>query len=365
MKENNFCDFFSRLLTFNLLLSFLFGTIVVLFHIGVWGILFAVVPVVCKLILWFGRNSFLNLDEVNEKRKLILSLIRISLYFAVDAIIYNNFLPASISLIIPLFAITLKKDIEMIKRESIVTAVFITIMLISSIFSKPFHSNILTNLIFFLMLLAQILMIIKRYTEETLSISAKSEFFMEKAKRDDMTGLYNSGAFYEAVEERVQLMAPFCIIIINIDNFKFVKDTYGQPFGDYVLKTLVKTVKTASRDQDTGFRYGHEDIAVIFPKTMDDEAYKIAEKIRKNFSEATYEHNAEWVRTKKPITASIGLIENNKRGAIPQELIEKCDQALYYSKQHGKNQTTAYHENILEWEDKFEDFRRKYRNYER
>lgn len=365
MKENNFCDFFSRLLTFNLILSLLFGTLVFLFHIGVPGILFTVLPVVCKLILWLGRNKFLNLDDITEKGKLILSLFFITLYFAVDTIIYNNFQAASILLIIPLFAIALKKDIEMIKLESIITAGFMAIMIICSIFFIPFQSNILTNLILFLLLLAQILMIIKRYTEETLSISAKSEFFMDKSKRDNMTGLYNSGAFYEAVEERVQLMAPFCIIIINIDNFKFVKDTYGQPFGDYVLKTLVKTVKKISRDQDTGFRYGHEDIAVVLPRTLDDEAYKIAEKIRKSFSESTYEHNAEWVRTKRPITASIGMIENNKRGAMPQELIEKCDQALYYSKQHGKNQTTAYRENILEWEDKFEDFRRKYRNYER
>lgn len=364
MKESNFCNFFGRLLTLNLIFSVVFYSIIFLLHISVLGIIFAVLPVVFKLILWFGRNNYLNFDDITDKGKLILSLSIITLYYAVDAIICSNFIPVSILLIIPIFAITLKKDIEMLKLESIVTFVFMIIVLISSIFIRPFQANILSNLILFLMVLVQIFMIIKRYTEETLSISAKSEFFMDKSKRDDMTGLYNSGAFYEEVEERTRLMAPFCIIIINIDNFKFVKDTYGQPFGDYVLKILVNTVKQAKRDLDTGFRYGREDIAVVLPKTTDDEALRIAERVRKSFNETTYEHNAEWVRTKRPITVSIGLIENNQRGAIAQELIEKCDQALYYSKQHGKNQTTTYHEHMLEWEDKFEDFRRKYRNYE-
>jgi diguanylate cyclase (GGDEF)-like protein len=365
MKESNFNIFFGKLLTLNLIFSVFFYTIVFLFHIGVLGILFAFIPVICKLLLWFWRDSYLNFDDITDKEKLIFSLSIITLFYGVDAIICSNFIPASILLIVPLFAITLKKDIEMIKLESIITFVFMVIILVSSMFIVPFNANILLNLILFLMGLVQIFMIIKRYTEETLSISAKSEFFMDKSKRDDMTGLYNSGAFYEEVEERTKLMAPFCIIIINIDNFKFVKDTYGQPFGDYVLRTLVNTVKKANRNQDTGFRYGREDIAVVLPKTTDDEAFRIAEKVRKSFSETTYEHNAEWVRTKRPITVSIGLIENNQRGAIAQELIEKCDQALYYSKQHGKNQTTTYHEHMMEWEDKFEDFRRKYRNYER
>lgn len=365
MKESNFNIFFGKLLTLNLIFSVFFYTIVFLFHIGVLGIIFAFIPVICKLLLWFWRDNYLNFDDITDKGKLIFSLSIITLFYGVDAIICSNFIPASILLIVPLFAITLKKDIEMIKLESIITFVFMVIILVSSMFIIPFNANILLNLMLFLMGLVQIFMIIKRYTEETLSISAKSEFFMDKSKRDDMTGLYNSGAFYEEVEERTKLMAPFCIIIINIDNFKFVKDTYGQPFGDYVLRTLVNTVKKASRNQDTGFRYGREDIAVVLPKTTDDEAFRIAERVRKSFSEITYEHNAEWVRTKRPITVSIGLIENNQRGAIAQELIEKCDQALYYSKQHGKNQTTTYHEHMMEWEDKFEDFRRKYRNYER
>jgi len=365
MKESNFNIFFGKLLTLNLIFSVFFYTIVFLFHIGVLGIIFAFIPVICKLLLWFWRDNYLNFDDITDKGKLIFSLSIITLFYGVDAIICSNFIPASILLIVPLFAITLKKDIEMIKLESIITFVFMVIIAISSMFIIPFNANILLNLMLFLMGLVQIFMIIKRYTEETLSISAKSEFFMDKSKRDDMTGLYNSGAFYEEVEERTKLMAPFCIIIINIDNFKFVKDTYGQPFGDYVLRTLVNTVKKANRNQDTGFRYGREDIAVVLPKTTDDEAFRIAERVRKSFSEITYEHNAEWVRTKRPITVSIGLIENNQRGAIAQELIEKCDQALYYSKQHGKNQTTTYHEHMMEWEDKFEDFRRKYRNYER
>lgn len=365
MEADKFYDFFSRLLVINLIMSILFSITTFLFNISMLNIAFAVLPIAVKLVFWFSRDNFIYIDEITEKAKLVMTLSFITLYFAIDAIIYHNFLPASIFLIIPIFALALKKDIEIVKLESIITVVFMSLILIVSIFITPFKSNFLTDLMLFIVVLIQFLMIIKRYTEETLSISAKSDFFMDKSKRDGMTGLYNNSTFYDTVAEKVQLMAPFCIIIINIDNFKAVKDAYGQPFGLYVIKTLVKTIKKTCRSQDTAYRFNGEDIAVVFPKTTEDDAFRIAEKIRKNFNEMTYEHNTEWVRSKKPITISIGLIESNKRGAMPQELIEKCDQALFYSIQNGKNQTTMYHEHIKEWEDKFEDFRRKYRNYER
>lgn len=358
-------DFFSKLLIINLAMSTLFSCIVFAFNISLLGILFAVLPIVFKALLWFKRDCIINIDEISEKIRRILALCLLTFYFAIDAIIYHNFLPVSIYLIIPVLAMTLKKDIEIIKLQSVITVTAMILMLVFSLFIVPFQPNLLTNLVLFVIVLAQALLIIKEYTEETLSISAKSEFFMDKSIRDPMTGLYNTGAFYDTVAEKVQLMAPFCIIIINIDNFKFVKDTYGQPFGDFVLKTLVEVIKKTGRERDVAFRYGHDDIAVVFSKTTDDEAFRIAEEIRKNFNEKTYDHNTEWARTRKPITISIGLIENNKRGAMPQELIEKCNQALFYSKQNGKNQTTVYHEHILEWEDKFEDFRRKYRSFER
>lgn len=363
MEEDKFYECYKKVLIFDLIASIVFSCIVFLFNISLLGTLVTVFFVSIKLILWLLRDSF-HLEETNDNTSLTFSLCFITLFFSMDSIIYNNFFPAALALILPVFVMTLRKDIELIRRESFITAGFMVVTLIISVFFKPFQTNIFTELLLFVIPLLQILYIIKNLTEDTLSLSAKSEFFKDKSKRDSVTGLYNTGAFYEAVAQKVQLMAPFCFIIINIDNFKYVKDTYGLPFGDYVLMTLVKAIKKGCRDQDIGFRYNGEDMAVIFPKTTDDEAFRLAEKIRKIFSEKTYDHNADWARTKKPITISIGLIENNIRGAMPQELIEKCDQALFYSKQHGKNQTTVYHEHIVEWEDKFEDFRRKYRNYE-
>lgn len=365
MEDDKFDEFFTRILIYNLIISILFYGIVFLFNVSQTSIMFTVLPIVLKLILLLVRNNIININETTEKIRLIISLCFISLYFAIDAIVYNNFYPASIVLIIPILIITLKKDIVIIKLESVITVIFMILTLIFSIFVTPLKANFLTNLILFIIILFQILLIVKRLIDETLSISAKSDFFMDISRRDGMTGLYNKSTFYDMVAEKVQLMAPFCIIIINIDNFKKIKDLYGQPFGDYVLKTLVKVIKKVCHDQDMVFRYGDEDIAVILPRTMEEESFNIAEKIRKSFSEKTFAHNVEWAKARRPLTISVGLIENNKRGAMPQELIEKCDQALFYSIEHGKNQTTIYHEHILEWEDKFEDFRRKYRDFER
>lgn len=365
MKEHKFYDILNRIALINLIGTVLFSGIVFLFNMSIINGILTVIPICIKLILWAFRGNIDNIEESNDKTILIITMCAFTLFFSVDSLLYNNFLPAAVLLIVPIFAVTLKKNLELIKMECIITFIFMVVLSTVNAIITPFKVNLLTNILFFIIAFVQLILIIKQYTEEALTISAKSDFFLDKSKRDGATGIYNNSTFYDAVTEKVQLMAPFCIIIINIDSFKTVKDTYGQPFGDYVLKSLVKIIKKTIREQDTAYRYVGEDIAVIFPKSTDDEAFVIAEKIRNNFREKTYDHNADWLRTKRPITISIGLIENNIRGAIPQELIEKCDQALFYSKQHGKNQTTIYHEHILEWEDKFDDFRRKYRDYKR
>lgn len=365
MVNNKLNEFFNRILFYHLAISVFLSVVVFLFHISPKGILFALLPVAVKLILFLGKNNILNIEEETEDKIIIMKLCLLTLFFTADGIVFNNFVSFPTCFIIPVLLITLLKDNKIIIQECVITSIYVMLILIFSSFVTLFQPNILTNLLFFLCAIFQIFLIIKKFTDETLSISAKSDFFMDKSRRDVMTGLYNSSTFYDMVAEKTQLMAPFCVVIFNIDNFKNVKDAYGQPFGEFVIKTLVNTIKNNCREQDIAFRYAGEDLAVIFPRTTEDTAYMITEKIRKSFAQTAYNHNTDWVRTRKPITTSVGLIENNKRGTMAQEIIEKCDKALFYSKQNGKNQTTIYHDHIVEWEDKFEDYRRKYRDFER
>jgi diguanylate cyclase (GGDEF)-like protein len=346
MEDKKFYTFYKNILIYNLITSIVFSNIMYFFNVSpettqLKYILF-IVPVIIKLILLISLIMVVKQNKLNENIRLAIILCCTTLYFNIDAFLYNCLSPAIIYLIIPIFIITLMKNSKVVKLETIVTAIFMAIYLVFLKFkTMPFKSNIITNSLALLAVFSQLLLIIKKIEDETLSMNAKSNFFKDKSKRDGMTGLYNNRTFYEVVSEKVQLIAPFCIIIIDIDNFKKANDTYGHPFGDIVLKTLVKTIKKTIRDKDIAFRYGGEEFAVVFPKTTADEAFEIAENIRRNFSLKTF-NNTEWSKTKIPFAVSIGLVENSKRGAIPQEIINNCDQALYQSKQNGKNQTTIY-----------------------
>lgn len=138
------------------------------------------------------------------------------------------------------------------------------------------------------------------------------------------------------------------VIILDIDNFKGVNDNYGHKRGDMVLASVGRILVNSVRSTDLVARYGGEEFILLLPETGMDSAYLVAEKIRRNVEAA------ELLGKDRPLTISLGVSTYPQSGSSEEELIENADKALYYSKGHGKNQTTKWDRSILNQAKRFD-----------
>ncbi len=146
---------------------------------------------------------------------------------------------------------------------------------------------------------------------------------------DQLTGLYNRRHLDEKLEENRLLFeryaTPFSIILIDLDHFKSVNDTYGHQKGDEVLIHIADILKTIARNTDIAGRWGGEEFLVVLPLTTQDEAMIVAEKIRSTIEAASFGF---------PQTASLGVAHYEN---TIQYTIKCADEALYSAKQNGRN----------------------------
>jgi len=147
---------------------------------------------------------------------------------------------------------------------------------------------------------------------------------------------------------------------MDIDNFKKINDTYGHLAGDEVLKKLAHIIKESIRGQDSAARFGGEEFIVILPSTNLYNATFVGERIRTKMAE----QNFSSVGIDKNITISLGLAEADdiissyhNEEIDPDTLIEKADEALYFSKENGKNRLSVYFKTkIFSLEDFYSEF---------
>lgn len=162
------------------------------------------------------------------------------------------------------------------------------------------------------------------------------ESTLEEAKSlaqiDQLTGILNRREFFYQVNALQDNCAECCMVMIDIDDFKAINDTYGHAIGDKVLKLVAQTIRKHIRDTEPFGRIGGEEFALMLPigKTQ---AYERCELIRRAVEETHLER--EKVNTK--ITVSIGIAYQNDRFDI-DTLMSRADEALYVAKRNGKNQ---------------------------
>lgn len=154
---------------------------------------------------------------------------------------------------------------------------------------------------------------------------------------DKLTSLYNRMKLDEIMLQKVENFkrhhTQFSIILLDIDNFKSVNDNFGHDVGDYLLKSIAKTLKDSLRITDTIGRWGGEEFVVICDNTTLKEATIAAENIRKTVAKQTFEK----IGYK---TISLGVAQFTKEDTI-STLFKKVDNALYQAKTKGKNQTVV------------------------
>jgi diguanylate cyclase (GGDEF)-like protein len=163
---------------------------------------------------------------------------------------------------------------------------------------------------------------------------------------DGLTQMYNRAylekRINEVIEEhKISNMNFFCALA-DIDHFKKVNDTYGHLDGDKVLKMVSKYIKEHIRaEEDFIGRYGGEEFAIVFTKASVADIFNRVDNIREGLSKLDIVSDDG---RKIPITASFGISQYPLQGNTMKELFKAADQALYYSKENGRNKVTLYEE---------------------
>ncbi|MCM3758428.1 sensor domain-containing diguanylate cyclase [Sporosarcina aquimarina] len=162
-----------------------------------------------------------------------------------------------------------------------------------------------------------------------------NEKLRKLAETDGLTGLKNRRCLQESLTSTINLHAggsqPVSLLLMDIDYFKDINDTFGHMTGDRVLQEMGRLLEEESRKEDVAARYGGEEFALILPNTDKFEALKIAERIRWHVEQA------DW--GKSAITISVGAA-TFVPGDTESSLQSKADNALYASKNGGRNQVT-------------------------
>lgn len=166
------------------------------------------------------------------------------------------------------------------------------------------------------------------------------------ATTDGLTELNNHRHFQEILASEVErsrrYKRPLSVLLLDIDHFKSFNDTYGHPVGDLVLKEISACIRKSIRINDVPARYGGEEFTVIIPETAEEGALITAERIRSTIES----HVIRSLDKELKVTVSIGCATHPSLAGSQQELIDNADKALYYSKEHGRNQVSLFNQGM-------------------
>lgn len=170
------------------------------------------------------------------------------------------------------------------------------------------------------------------------------------AIRDGLTGLYNRRHLNELVDlyskEAVEKQIPLSAALLDIDHFKGFNDSYGHIFGDLVLKRLSEIAeKCAGENNGIASRYGGEEFVLVFLGIDLQKTNDIMVKLKSDINNMTLEYMGKNVS----VRVSIGVTAYPEVCAAPDEVLNRADLAMYFSKEHGRNQITIDSEEVHEF----------------
>ena len=195
---------------------------------------------------------------------------------------------------------------------------FLTFIILLSVFSTIANSIIQANM--------------KQIKSQSRQLAINEARLQELSIRDYLTNLFNRRYLEETLEREIQraerTQNPLGVIMMDIDNFKQINDTFGHPTGDIVLKELGKLLAVQIRQSDIACRYGGDEFVLILPDTSRDTTKRRAESIIKK---------AKSLNIPVSITISLGIAIFPNDGMTSQVILKSADTALYKAKHEGRN----------------------------
>ena len=181
---------------------------------------------------------------------------------------------------------------------------------------------------------------------ENVDLVLKNGLLSEISARDSLTGLYNRLYVMEKIDSEMNRSLrngfPVSLLMLDIDHFKRVNDSFGHSAGDGVLRSVAQVLRDSCRVYDVPGRYGGEEFCVVLPETKARNTTVVAERIRERMAAHRFAIGADSVT----VTASIGIagsdsVENE--GIVSSStLIDRADRALYSAKHHGRNRVELW-----------------------
>lgn len=166
----------------------------------------------------------------------------------------------------------------------------------------------------------------------------REERLASQARTDSLTGLLNRRTFDEELAEEFSRLqrrrSKYSVLMLDIDKFKNLNDTYGHAFGDTVLRSLAQCCKDNIRLHDTLARIGGEEFSIISPHNSQKAAQKMAEKLRQRIEDLSFECEGQTLK----VTVSIGVSEVDFEDYDHTSVLERADEAMYEAKERGRNQ---------------------------
>lgn len=181
---------------------------------------------------------------------------------------------------------------------------------------------------------------------ENLDLVVKNRMLSEVSSRDALTGLYNRWFVIEKIDSEMNRAlrhgSPMSLLMLDVDHFKRVNDTWGHGAGDQVLQAIGKLLRDSCRVYDIPGRYGGEEFCIVLPETKPGSTSVVAERIRSRL-EATALPCGD---TSIAVTASIGIagvdVTDGNELLSPALLIDRADRALYSAKNRGRNRVEMW-----------------------
>ena len=180
------------------------------------------------------------------------------------------------------------------------------------------------------------------------AIAINNSQLLEMTTTDIMTHLKLKHYFFTLLMERLDTINSsdskdyLSILMLDIDFFKNINDTYGHAAGDIVLEEVAKIIKSCTRNADTAARYGGEEFVVMLNNTSASAAMAVAERIRKSVEEKSIMYDGKKIN----VTISIGVSSYNFDLESAKSIVERADNALYESKRNGRNRVTLSEKNL-------------------
>lgn len=322
------------------------------------------------ILVLSGFDLYLGFEYLHEEFHVVSPLVMVfltlfSAYFLQTKMFYPKLykvLMANVliyAMLIPLVFITVEPWIEVV--NALTTFTFILLIIIATITSKKgyalakYYLFIMLVYIFTLILMTSVLLgdiennhfnryifMLASYFEILLFSAILAKIYnktKEQADRDPLTGLYNRRYFSTQADKNLTLSKKhkqsFCILMIDIDYFKDINDTYGHDTGDDILIQLSHKLVELSRVQDIVSRHGGEEFIMLLPDTTTTEAAKIAERIRQSVEKMNvYSKDGE----KIIMTISIGVSQSKFDDNLSiEKIILDADINLYQAKENGRN----------------------------